>query len=371
MDTCDVLIVGGGPAGSSCAWALRRAGIDAVVVDRAAFPRDKVCAGWITPQVVDELELDVDDYRRGRTFQPFTGFKVGLVGSERMVEAQYGAPVSYGIRRCEFDAYLLCRTGARLALGEPAGSIVHDAGQWIVNDRVRARMLVGAGGHFCPVARTINPNAAAPGARARQLVVAQEAEFEIDRGDEAASATNGDTPELYFCRELDGYGWRVRKGGYVNVGIGRLDCRSLTRTVAGFVSFLERTGKARAVAGRRWHGHAYHVSSARRRAVGDAVLLIGDAAGLAWPQSGEGIRPAIQSGLFAARTIVDAAGRYGRDRLQPYADWLRRTFNAESRIANALAPLVPASVWMPLARTLLGNRAFVRSVVLERGFLRR
>ena len=369
MDTCDVLIVGGGPAGSTCAWALRRAGIDAVVLDRAAFPRDKVCAGWITPQVVDELELDVPDYRRGRTFQPFTGFKVGLVGGDRMVETQYGAPVSYGIRRCEFDAYLLCRSGARLMLGEPAASIVRDAGRWIVNDRIRAGMLVGAGGHFCPVARMVNP--AAPGARATQLVVAQEAEFESDGEDEAASPTSGDTPELYFCRELDGYGWRVRKGGYVNVGIGRLDCRSLTRTVAGFVSYLERLGKARAVADRRWHGHAYYVSSARRRTVGDDVLLVGDAAGLAWPQSGEGIRPAIQSGLYAARTIVDAGGRYTRDRLQRYEAWLRRTFRAESPMVSALSPLVPSAVWMPLARTLLGNRAFVRRVVLDRGFLRR
>jgi len=162
----------------------------------------------------------------------------------------------------------------------------------------------------------------------------------------------------------------VRKGGYVNVGIGRLDCRSLTRTVAGFVAYLERSGRARAVASRRWHGHAYHVSSARRRAVDDGVLLVGDAAGLAWPQSGEGIRPAIQSGLFAARTIVDAAGRYSRDRLQPYAAWLRRTFRAESPIVSALSPLVPAAVWMPLARKLLGNPAFVRSIVLNRGFLR-
>ena len=51
MDSCDVLVVGGGPAGSACAWKLRQAGLDVIVMDRAAFPRDKVCAGWITPQV--------------------------------------------------------------------------------------------------------------------------------------------------------------------------------------------------------------------------------------------------------------------------------------------------------------------------------
>ena len=126
MDTCDVLIVGGGPAGSACAWALHRAGLDVVVMDRATFPRDKVCAGWITPQVVDALRLDTNEYRQGRTFQPFAGFRVGLVGADRTVETRYDTAVSFGIRRCEFDEYLLRRSGARLTLGAPAAAIVRD-----------------------------------------------------------------------------------------------------------------------------------------------------------------------------------------------------------------------------------------------------
>ena len=62
MDTCDVLIVGGGPGGSSCARALQQAGADVIVMDKAVFPRDKVCAGWITPQAVTDLELDLNEY---------------------------------------------------------------------------------------------------------------------------------------------------------------------------------------------------------------------------------------------------------------------------------------------------------------------
>src|SRR5262245_5359412 len=119
MDSCDVLIVGGGPAGSSCAWGLRRSGRDVLVMDAASFPRDKVCAGWITPHVVDALELDLTDYRIGRTLQPITGFRTGLVGGADDLETAYDAAVSYGIRRCEFDHYLLQRSGARLRLGEP------------------------------------------------------------------------------------------------------------------------------------------------------------------------------------------------------------------------------------------------------------
>jgi flavin-dependent dehydrogenase len=370
MDTCDVLIVGGGPAGSACAWALHRAGLDVVVMDRARFPRDKVCAGWITPQVIDALGLDTNEYRHGRTFQPFTGFRVGLVGGGHLVETRYGAPISYGIRRCEFDDYLLRRSAARLALGAPAATFIRDAGGWVVNDAARAPMLVGAGGHFCPVARSINRQESRVHTAA--LVVAQEAEFPIEADDAASLTTAADMPELYFCQDMRGYGWSVRKGQYLNVGLGRLDGRALPRAISEFVSVLAASGKVGRGASRRWHGHAYLVSApARRRALDDGVLLIGDAVGLAYPQSGEGIGPAVQSGLFAARTIIQAAGRYTRERLQGYDTWLRHEFGAGGPVLRAMSQLVPAPVWTPLARRLLAHPAFVRHIVLNRGFLRR
>src|SRR5204862_2424285 len=79
MEFFDAIIVGGGPAGSTCAWALRRAGLKVCVADRAVFPRDKVCAGWITPPVIDALELDVEEYRQGRVFQPITAFRTSVL----------------------------------------------------------------------------------------------------------------------------------------------------------------------------------------------------------------------------------------------------------------------------------------------------
>src|SRR5438034_8817232 len=99
METCDCLIVGGGPAGSSCARALAAAGFDVIVLDKAEFPRDKVCAGWITPAVVDELQIDLDDFQRGRTLQPITGFRTSLIDGPQ-IDTTYDRVVSYGIRRC-------------------------------------------------------------------------------------------------------------------------------------------------------------------------------------------------------------------------------------------------------------------------------
>jgi len=364
VDTCDVLIAGGGPAGSACAWQLRKYGFDVIVVDKATFPRDKVCAGWITPQIVDELQIDIGAYRDGRTFQPITGFRVGLVGAPEAVEATYDHPVSFGIRRCEFDHYLLQRSGARLRLGVPIASIRRDEGQWVVNDAIRAPMLVGAGGHFCPVARTLNgaPDRAA-------LISAQEVEFRIDPREAASFNVAPEHPELYFCPDLKGYGWCFRKQDYLNVGFGRLDSRALPKASAEFVDFLKARHTIPATASWRWHGHAYLVAEpVSRHAVGDGVMLVGDAAGLAYPQSGEGIRPAIESGLMAASTIVKADGRYTRDRLGSYEAGFRRRVSTSS-VGRVLSRVVPDAMPAALARPFLGSPWFVRHVVLNRWFL--
>ena len=364
METCDVLIVGGGPAGSACAWRLHRAGRDALVMDAASFPRDKVCAGWITPQVVADLELDLAAYRRGRTLQPITGFRTGLIGRPAEVETTYDHPVSYGIRRCEFDHYLLQRSGARLRLGSPIASIRREAGAWIVNDTVRAAMLVGAGGHFCPVARMLSPRTEhAP------VVVAQETEFPIEPEDAASFTTTPSTPELFFTRDLKGYGWCFRKQHYLNVGFGSLERRLLPQATGAFVAFLRSRGKIPAGATWRWRGHAYLLSEpATRRVVDEGVVLVGDAAGLAYPQSGEGIRPAIESGLIAASAILAAGAHPTRDRLAPYDARVRRRFGARP-LAHWLSRAIPPAFAQGMAPALFDMPWFVRHWLLDRWFL--
>ena len=364
MDTCDVLIVGGGPAGSSCAWQLRQAGLNVVALDAKRFPRDKVCAGWITPQVIEDLRLDITEYGRGRTLQPLSGFRVGLIDGEETVEITYDRPVSYGIRRCEFDHYLLQRSEAHLRLGTPISSIRRDGLQWIVNNTVKAPVLVGAGGHFCPVARMLNGNV-----EGAPLVVAQEVEFPLDRRDAGSFATAPEHPELYFCRDLQGYGWLVRKQDYLNVGFGRLDRHGLPSASAEFVAFLKAAGRIPRDAQWQWQGHAYLLSEPpARRMVDDGVMLVGDAAGLAYPQSGEGIRPAIESGLLAAATIVGANFRYSRDRLEPYVEQLHARYGVRP-VSRLLSRAVPAWLQPALAPSLFIRPWFVRRLLLDRWFL--
>lgn len=365
MDSCEVLIVGGGPAGSSCARRLREAGIETIILDKATFPRDKVCGGWITPAVVKELEIDLTEYGRGRGLQPITGFRISRMG-DADVETGYGRPVSYGVRRFEFDDYLLQRSGARLILGKSLSSVERAGDEWVVNGEIRARMLIGAGGHFCPVARYLGASA-----RKEEAVAAQEIEFEMSAEQREACAIRGDSPELYFCADLKGYGWCFRKGDFLNIGLGRLDAHSLPGHVSEFVQGLKKSGKIGFDLPAAMRGHAYLIfSETKRPVVGDGVLLIGDAAGLAYSQSGEGIRPAIESGLLAAKAIVAAGSEYTRERLETYRGMLAERFGkATPDWSTRIGRKLPAQVMQSAARVLLGTRWFSRRVVLDRWFL--
>jgi flavin-dependent dehydrogenase len=381
MQRADVLVVGGGPAGSSCATRLVTAGLDVVVLDRARFPRDKPCAGWITPEVVEALSLDLAAYAARHTLQPITGFRVGWVGGEPHA-VDYRGPVSYAIRRCELDTELLRRSGARLQLGEAVTRIARVDGAWRVNDGFTAPWLVGAGGHFCPVARMLRRTerqaagaeaASASGQVSRRgghttvaepLVVAREMEVRLPPREAARCPVEPQRPELYFTSDLAGYGWCLRKGEYLNVGLGRRDTHALQRHLEGFLAFLASAGRLGDLPG-VWRGHAYRLREGRRmRLVGDGVLLVGDAAGLAHAASGEGILSAVLSGQLAAEVLLEAAGDGGEASLGSYA----------ARLTDHVGPW---SVGLPRSLARLGGRLalssawLTRHLVLDRLFLHR
>ena len=358
MTHYDAIIVGGGPAGASCARKLRDAGWDVVIVDRARFPRDKVCAGWLTPDVFPLLDLTPDEYRAsGGTLQEITGFRTRVIG-RRPIETRYPRTISYAIRRCEFDAFLLRHAGVRVCDNTAVSAIRRVGDRWAINDALDAPVVIGAGGHFCPIARHLRggPDTSVP-------VVAREAEFRIDGDCDPAAAQ---LPELLFCHDLQGYAWCVRKERYVNVGIGRRGSRGVNHHVQAFTDLLDKTMNIRTPANVPWRGHAYLAwGVGPRPVIGDGLLLAGDAAGLAYPESGEGIRPAIESGQLAAAALIDAAGRYSLEALQPYAATLERLHPPRKPGSRATETVSAA-----LGRMLLQSPLFTRHVVIDRWFLR-
>lgn len=361
----DVLIVGGGPAGSSCALGLASSGLRVAVLDRAEFPRDKVCAGWVTPQVLHSLAVDPNDYAAKRILQPIRGFATCSMG-QRAAFADRGAVVSYGIRRCEFDHYLLTRCGATLRLGEPLERIERSAGVWRVNGDIEAQLVVGAGGHFCPLARRLRPAGPEP------LVAAQEIEFEIAATERDSCPVSGEFPELFFSRDLRGYGWVFRKGNFLNVGIGRQGRGGLTGERRAFLRMLRQSGRLPAHVPDDFRGHAYLLHGETRRPLAaEGALLIGDAAGLAYPRSGEGIRPAVESGLLAAERIRKLGP--GSPALgAAYRSAIEARFGARERTpGRGLTGWLPRPLTERVAGLLFANPVFAGQLVVDRWFTHR
>ena len=206
MRYVETIIVGGGPAGSTCARRLAQQGRDVLVLDKASFPRQKLCAGWITAKAMRDLGFTTADYPHPileldvRTH--FLGLPIALNWFPT-------AGPNYSIRRIEFDAWLLERSGAE-AIEHKVKTIRRDGERYVIDDRFACRYLVGAGGTMCPVRSALF----ADGREKSRQIVTLEKEFAYPARDDAC--------HLYFFRRgLVGYSWIVPKGnGFVNVGLG-------------------------------------------------------------------------------------------------------------------------------------------------------
>ena len=169
-------------------------------------------------------------------------------------------------------------------------------------------------------------------------IAAQEMEIELTPDQESACTVAQESPELYFCADLLGYGWCFRKGNHLNVGLGRVVPQQLPQQVRGFYQWMKRQGRLPDGLPSDFPGHAYLTyEQAARPLVGECLVWVGDAAGLSHNESGEGIRPAIQSGLLAAETIVAARGDYREETLDAYRRRMVEQFGPR-RTRRATAP---------------------------------
>jgi menaquinone-9 beta-reductase len=360
----DVCIIGAGPGGAATALQLARMGVHSIVVDKAVFPRDKICGDGLSGKVFTILNrIDPEIGARLRKFEGKSdSWGVTFVAPNRIgmdiplklnYEQHMHEPVGFVSKRLDFDNFLVeelrRRPEIRLMEGVAIEQYEQTVGGWMVAEkggkgvRIEAKLLVVANGAHSSFARNIaglkmDPDHHCAGVRAYY------------RGVKGMHRHN--FIELHFLKGvLPGYFWIFPlPNGEANVGLGMLssaiskgkkDLRAmLDRTIAEDPVMKERFNGAERIGG--ISGYGLPLGGERVRLYGPRYMLVGDAGHLIDPFTGEGIGNALYAGHYAAKHAAAALARGGdpTEELAAYESDVYRVLGPELNISHKLQQMV-------------------------------
>ena len=357
MQRFDVLVVGGGPAGSTTGYRLATAGASVVLADRARFPRDKPCGGGMTARAVRECPVDPSPVVEEEVDIVELRFRYG-----DSVVRRSSRPVIRMTQRRRLDAFLLdaargagvdVREGARVSLGDRIT---------IDGEPVEVDVVVGADGANGTTAKALGLG--------EGIVHGVAYEGNVPYGADSRTSVSRERYARRAVVELadipGGYGWVFAKGDHVNVGVGAWQSEG-----PRLREHLARVCAAHGIheaALESLRGHRLPLRRPGTPIASGRGLLVGDAAGLIDPVSGDGMFECFVSSRLAAAAILDLlAGRAST--LEPYGTAvdaaLMPLHNASWRLKQALDRFPRASwrvartelLWRSIERLLLGELA--------------
>ena len=355
IETFDVVVVGGGPAGAAAAFTAARAGLRVALVDKAAFPREKLCGGGLTDRCRTLFATIYGQAWPDEIVGCSANFTFAMAGAPLSRMAGYSR-LGMTMRRA-FDAHmagLAVAAGATPVLGDGADTV--DLAARVVTLKSGRRIgyghLIGADGVNSLVARALFGRAFDPARIGFGL------EVEVPRGDLPAW---DDAIEIDFAAATWGYGWVFPKAASLTIGVGGVHGRNPDMRARLF-AYLAQKGLD--PARYRVKGQFLPFGDPRPAPGRGRVLLAGDAAGFVDPITGEGIGYAMESGAAAALAVAEAVAALAPD-------------SAFARYRRAIAPIFrairQARGWrlliFPDRMKPLFSRAVNRADALRRGSL--
>jgi geranylgeranyl reductase family protein len=324
--SCDVAIVGAGPAGATLAYELAKKGIGVLVLEKKKLPRYKCCAGGVTSKAARFLDFDISEVAEDVIHEVSFTFNLGSP-----YLGQHSQPLIYTVMRDAFDYFLVTRAqqlGAVLIDGQKVTQI-QVSGDWVeistADNVFRSRLVVGADGAYSIVARELGMG------RSMEYLVGIESEIVVTEEELAKWKSR---VQIDLGCIPGGYAWVFPKRNHLSIGAGchASKARHLDRHHQKFLDSLSIGNYTIARSG----SHLIPTCTKGRLVWQDKALLLGDAAGLADPLTGEGIYNAIQSAQLAAPVIEDFLVK-GKAELQDYQQIVERKIMSELRIARTLS----------------------------------
>jgi geranylgeranyl reductase family protein len=345
MPDYDVIIVGGGPAGSTAARRIAQRNLNVLLLDKAVFPRVKPCAGGMTDRVRNALDFSIDEVVQRRSY----GQRV-ISPSGTIVDCT--RPVATGdmLMRDEFDTLLLRKAeeaGAKIREGVKVVNAEQDADKTTVTtsegERIDAKYLVGADGINSVVARKLKFYKGWP---ANDAAICIEIEAEV--GEEAVERICGVSHDkkgvavnIYFGPIPFGYIWCFPKKSILSLGAGCMQAKA--KNIRGlFNKWFEDFKEKYDIDPKIISDTAARVpySGAVKKTVIGRTILIGDAAGFVYPFSGEGIVLGVQSAIIAAPVLERAVTNSNPCILAEFEkDW-KQAFGSDLKVAKSTADLM-------------------------------
>lgn len=292
MSEFDLVIVGSGPAGSAAATTAAKAGLSVAIVDKATFPRDKLCGGLFTGRSEKAMRA-IFGRSVGDDLFVTTNHMRFLSKGRVLADIPNAPPVHLTMRR-DFDAMLhseAVTAGAVPYLGQPITDLSENTLTLRDGSRLGFKVLIGADGVNSFVARSLFGRPFDP----------EKIGFGLEI--ETARTPSRDTAvEVDFDAASWGYGWSFPKRKTVTVGVGGINSRN-DDMKANMSTYVTQTGSDESL---RYKGQYLPFGDYKKIPGRQHILLAGDAAGLVDPITGEGIALAMESGHHAAMAAITA-----------------------------------------------------------------